>query len=129
MTSLISSAAVAPVFAQSGVRAEQVTQLILGETATLLERTGDWLRVCTHADGYDGWIHSGYLIEVADDAAEEWRSRAQGWSEGAVVRIGGGGIPLAPRARVVLENDVIGLPDGRRGRVVNGCVRDMAEVV
>jgi gamma-D-glutamyl-L-lysine dipeptidyl-peptidase len=129
MTSLISTAAVAPVFSQAGVRTEQVTQLILGETAALLERTGDWRRVCTHADGYDGWIHSGYLIDVEDDAAEEWRSRAQGWSEGAVVRIGGGGIPLPLRARVILEHDVVGLPDGRRGRVVNGCVRDMAEVV
>src|ERR1700704_5613002 len=119
MTSLISTAAIAPVFSQPGVRAEQVTQLILGETAALLERTGDWRRVCTHADGYDGWIHSGYLMELDDPAAETWRARAQGWSEGAVVRIGGGGIPLPLRARVILENDVVGLPDGRQGRVVS----------
>src|SRR4051794_17807182 len=117
MTSLISGAAVAPVLSQPGVRAEQVTQLILGETAALLERTGDWRRVCTHADGYDGWVHSGYLIEVEDNEADDWRARARGWSEGAVVRIGGGGIPLPLRARVVLESDAVSLPDGRRGRV------------
>ena len=129
MTSVISTAAIAPVFSQAGVRTEQVTQLVLGETAALLERSGDWRRVCTHADGYDGWIHSGYLTEIEDNAAEEWRSRAQGWSEGAVVRIGGGGLRLPLRARVTLEGDVVGLPDGRRGRVVTGCVREMAEVV
>jgi len=129
MTSVISTAAIAPVFSQAGVRTEQVTQLVLGETAALLERSGDWRRVCTHADGYDGWIHSGYLTEIEDNAAEEWRSRAQGWSEGAVVRIGGGGLRLPLRARVSLEGDVVGLPDGRRGRVVTGCVREMAEVV
>lgn len=129
MTSLISRAAIAPVFSQAGVRAEQVTQLILGETAALLEQAGDWRRVCTHADGYDGWIHAGYLIEVEDNVAEDWRDRARGWSEGAVVRIGGAGMPLPLRARVVLENDVVGLPDGRRGRLVSGCVRDLSEVM
>jgi hypothetical protein len=129
MTSLIATAAVAPVLSQAGVRAEQVTQLILGETAALLERSGDWRRVCTHADGYDGWIHSGYLSEVDDHLAEDWRGRAGGWSEGAAVRIGGASIPLPLRARVVLDHDVVGLPDGRQGRVVHGCVRDMAQVV
>jgi gamma-D-glutamyl-L-lysine dipeptidyl-peptidase len=129
MTSLIASAAVAPVLSQPGVRAEQVTQLVLGETAALFEAQGDWRRVCTHADGYDGWIHSGYLIEVEDQAAEEWRSRARGWSEGATVRFGGAAIPLPLRARVGLDGDSVALPDGRRGRVVNGCVRDLAEVI
>ncbi len=129
MTSLIATAAVAPVLSQAGVRAEQATQLVLGETAVLLERSGDWRRVCTHADGYEGWIHSGYLREVDDPGAEEWRGKAAGWSEGAVVRIGGAGLPLPLRARVILEHDVVVLPDGRRGRVVSGCVRDMAQVV
>ena len=129
MTSLIATAAVAPVLSQAGVRAEQVTQLVLGETATLLERTADWRRVCTHVDGYDGWIHAGYLSEVEDYVADEWRGRAGGWSEGAVVRIGGANLPLPLRARVALENDVVALPDGRRGRVVDGSVRDMAQVI
>ena len=129
MTSLIATAAVAPVLSQAGVRAEQVTQLILGETAELLERSSEWRRVCTHADGYDGWIHSGYLREVDDQEVEDWRARAVGWSEGAVVRIGGAGIPLPLRARVGLDGDVVALPDGRRGRVVSGWVRDLALVI
>ena len=129
MTSVIARAAVAPILAQPAVRAEQVTQLVLGETAVVLERTGDWRRVCTHADDYDGWIHSGYLTEVEDPAAEEWRSRANAWSEGAVVRIAGSQSALPLRARVVLDRDVVHLPDGRQGRVVGGCIREMRESV
>jgi hypothetical protein len=129
MTSAIARAAVAPVLAQPQVRAEQVTQLVLGETAALLERTGDWRRVCTHADGYDGWIHSGYLAEVEDPAADEWRSRAAGWSEGALLRIGGSVLALPLRARVILEHEAVRLPDGRQGRVVGGCIRQMSETV
>ena len=67
MASVIARAAIAPVLAQANVRAEQVTQLVLGETAVVLERTGEWRRVCTRADEYDGWIHSGYLLEVEEE--------------------------------------------------------------
>jgi hypothetical protein len=129
MPSIIARAPVAPVLAQPGVRAEQVTQLILGETAAVVERNGDWRRVCTYADDYDGWIHSGYLCEVDDAAAGEWRSLAAGWSDGAVVLVGGAQIALPLRARLVLEDEVVILPDGRQGRVIGGSARQMSEVV
>jgi hypothetical protein len=129
MSSVVARAAVAPVLSQAAVRAEQVTQLVLGETAVVLERTGEWRRVCTHADEYDGWVHSGYLIELEDQAVEEWRSAASAWSDGAVIRTAGGQLPLPLRARVVLEDDRVRLPDGKRGRVLSGCVREMDQVM
>jgi cell wall-associated NlpC family hydrolase len=129
MSSVIARAAIAPVLAQASIRAEQVTQLVLGETAVVMERTGEWRRVCTSADDYDGWIHTGYLLEVEDPAADEWRSNAGGWSEAAIVRIGGLHAALPLRARVVLENGLVRLPDGRRGKVVDGCIREMSEVI
>ena len=129
MPSVIARSAVAPVLSGPVVRAEQVTQLVLGESAAVLERTGDWLRVCTHADGYDGWIHAGYLREVEDSAADQWRARASGWSGGAVVRIGGGHLAVPLRARVVLENGAVVLPDGRQGTVSSGSIRELDQVV
>ncbi|MGH7509608.1 MAG: C40 family peptidase [Gemmatimonadales bacterium] len=129
MSTAIASAAIAPVLAEPRVRGEQVTQLVLGETAAVGERTGDWLRVCTSADGYDGWVHSGYLREVDDADAQEWRSRATAWSEGAVLRIGSSYLPIPLRARVILEDDVVSLPDGRRGRVTSGSIRGMSEIL
>jgi hypothetical protein len=110
-------------------RAEQVTQLVLGETATLLERNADWRRVRTDADGYDGWINRGYLSEVEDPAAEAWRSQVNAWSEGATVRIGGSALPIPLRARLSLDRDVVRLPDGRQGRVVAGCIRELQESI
>lgn len=129
MPSVIACSAIAPVLAQPGVRAEQVTQLVLGETATVVERSADWRRVCTYADDYDGWTHAGYLQEVEDSSAEEWRSRAVGWSEGAVVRVGGLQLSIPLRARLALEDDAVVLPDGRRGRIVGGCIRTLNETI
>jgi cell wall-associated NlpC family hydrolase len=129
MTIAIAQAALAPVLAQPNIRAEQVTQLVLGETAMVLERTGEWRKVCTQLDDYAGWIHAGYLLEVEDPAGEEWRSAATGWSQGAILRTGGVHLLLPLRARVVLTNDGVRLPDGRRARLLTGSVREMSEVI
>ncbi|MEO8088693.1 MAG: C40 family peptidase [Gemmatimonadales bacterium] len=128
MPAAIARSVIAPVLAEPRVRAEQVTQLVLGETASIVERTGEWRRVCTHFDGYNGWVNTGYLSEVEDQEAENWRSRASAWSEGAVVRIGGAHLRLPLRARVVVEHEVVVLPDGRRGRITEGSVRESREV-
>ena len=128
MPAAIASAAIAPVLAEPRVRAEQVTQLVLGETAAVSGRSGDWRRVCTHLDGYDGWINSGYLTEVEESVADEWRTRASGWSDGATVRIGGSHLPLPLRARVARDGNAVSLPDGRHGHVAGGGIREMGEV-
>jgi gamma-D-glutamyl-L-lysine dipeptidyl-peptidase len=128
MPAAIARAAIAPVLAEPGVRAEQVTQLVLGETAAVVDHTGDWRRVCTHVDGYDGWVNVGYLSEVEDQVAEDWRSRATAWSEGATLLIGGSQLALPLRARVVLEHDAVVLPDGRRGRITQGGIRALSDV-
>src|SRR5262245_49603542 len=118
----IARAAVAPVLAQPTVRAEQVTQLVLGETADVLEAQGEWRRVRLHGDGYEGWVNAGYLLEVDAPAVRAWTDAALGWSLGATVDVGGHGIPVPLRARVALENGGVRLPDGRSGRVVAGTV-------
>jgi gamma-D-glutamyl-L-lysine dipeptidyl-peptidase len=128
MPAAIARASIAPVLAEPRIRSEQVTQLVLGETAAVVDSSGEWRRVCTTADGYDGWVHSGYLSEVDDGAAEEWRSRANGWSEGAVLALSGSQLPLPLRARVVLASGTVKLPDGRRGRVTAGSIRELSDV-
>jgi hypothetical protein len=128
MPAAIARAAIAPVLAEPRIRAEQVTQLVLGETAAITDRNGEWRRVCTHMDGYDGWINSGYLCEAEDSVADEWRSRARAWSEGATIRIGVSHQQLPLRARVTLEEGAVLLPDGRRGRIAAGAVRDIGEL-
>jgi cell wall-associated NlpC family hydrolase len=106
-------AALAPLQAEPSLRAEQVSQLVLGERATILEASGEWRRVRCELDGYLGWVHTGYLVELDSDAAAAWHTDAAGWSLGAVARVGTDLIRLPLRARVALEKHGVRLPDGR----------------
>jgi gamma-D-glutamyl-L-lysine dipeptidyl-peptidase len=126
--SAIARAAVVPVMAEPSVRAEQATQLVLGETADVLGNSGEWLRVRAHADGYEGWANRGYLLEVAPDELEEWRARADAWSEGARLDVDGHAVTLPLRACVAPAPNGVALPDGRIGGVVAGRVRPRARV-
>ncbi len=84
----IARSTIAPLFAEPNLRTEQVTQLVLGETAEILRADGEWRRLRTHLDGYEGWAHRGYLLELEPGKAERWRGEATGWSHGAVVDVG-----------------------------------------
>ncbi len=124
---LIARAAIAPVFADATLRAEQVNQMVLGETADVLEVSAAWRKVRTGVDRYVGWVHAGYCTEVAEPAADTWREEAVGWSQGATAQLGEERVRLPLRARVATEGDLIRLPDGRRGRLVEGVVPSARE--
>ena len=129
MTAVIVRAALAPLLSEPSLRAEQVNQMVLGETADELERSGEWRRVRARVYGYEGWAHAGYLRETGDEEAETWRREADGWSLGATVRVGERRVRLPLRARVVLDDGTVRLPDGRRGRVVDGAVEAAGKAV
>jgi cell wall-associated NlpC family hydrolase len=129
MSGVITRAALAPVLAGPSVRAEPVTQLVLGETAGVVERSGEWLRLSTHADGYAGWVHAGYMVETDEATTEHWRARASGWSQGAVVQYGNQQLALPLRARVELRDEHVMLPDGRSTRAVRGAVYHLDQVI
>jgi hypothetical protein len=132
-TAIIGRAGTAPVAAEPSLRSEQVTQLVLGETGRVLERREEWRRIRLEGDGYEGWIHRGYLLEADVEAVEDWRKRATAWSEGAVVDIPASGavrrairLRLPLRARVELRGGRIVLPDGRQGAVVAGQLGELS---
>ena len=114
--------------AEPTVRAEQVTQLVLGETGSILERKGEWRRVRLNGDNYEGWINQGYVLEVSEEVVTQWQDRATGWSVGAVVQSSNATMPLPLRARVVLEAGGVILPGNRRGRVVGGSIPEIGAV-
>ena len=124
MSAVIGRATLAPVLATPGVRAEQVTQLVSGETGSVLEAAGAWRRVRLHEDSYEGWIHEGYLIEVAAGEADAWRARAA-WSGGVLVQVGTERRWLPLRARVALADGEVEFPGGQSGRVLRGEVRPL----
>ncbi len=101
---------------------------MLGETAAVLEQSNEWRRVRPRLDGYEGWVHRGYLIEGDPAGVEAWEHEAAGWSMGAALEVGDASLRLPLRARVVAEGDVVRLPDGRSGRLLRGAVPAAAEV-
>jgi cell wall-associated NlpC family hydrolase len=121
-------AALVPLQAEPSLRAELVSQLVLGETAVVQEASGEWRRVRCDLDGYLGWVHTGYLVELAPDAADAWRSDAAGWSLGAVARIDADLVRLPLRARVAVEGRGVRLPDGRVATLAAGEVPTAADV-
>lgn len=52
-----------PVRAEQNSRAEMVTQLLFGETYTILEEKSDWLFINTTYDNYSGWINNTQFSE------------------------------------------------------------------
>lgn len=128
MTAVIGRAAASPVMAEPSLRAEQVSQLVLGETGDVLAVEPTWLRVRCAVDGYEGWIHRGYVVECDSAAAARWRTEADGWSEGAVVEAPTGRVRLPLRARAPLEHGRVRLPDGSSGSLADGRIQPFAEV-
>jgi len=125
---VIAGSSVVPVQREPNLRAEQVTQMVLGETARVLEHNAEWARVRIDADGYEGWAHRGYLLQVDREIADAWRANAEGWSEGAVIRVRDRVIRLPVRARVGLTAERVELPDGREGRLLAGSVASLGDV-
>jgi cell wall-associated NlpC family hydrolase len=121
--------ALAPVMAEPSVRAEQVTQLMMGETADVTDRQGEWLAIRRHLDDYEGWVNAGYVRELAPADASAWRGSASALSDGAELTVGRD-LVLAPLgARLELDDGLVTLPDGRAGRVLAGTIRPASEAV
>jgi cell wall-associated NlpC family hydrolase len=120
MSSVIARAAITPLFSQPSLRAEQASQLVLGETGSVEESVGEWRRIRCDHDGYRGWVHTGYMVETDSVAADRWRRDAGGWSLGATLGVAGQRVRLPLRARAALEGTKVRLPDGRRAELVEG---------
>ena len=63
--SVTAIAAIAPMLCEPDVKTTQVSQLLHGHIAEVMERRGLWLNVKS-ADGYPGWVHQGYVVIVPE---------------------------------------------------------------
>lgn len=51
-----------------------VTQILFGETFSILEERGNWLLIRIHLDDYEGWIDRKQSLIVSDDFIEKTRN-------------------------------------------------------
>lgn len=86
--------AVAPMLASPRIASVQTSQLTAGHVVALLERDKDWWSVRSH-DGYEGWMHFGYL-EPASGNESDWPM-----TTGSTVREGDGRIRALPFGALV----------------------------
>jgi len=63
--SVTAIAAIAPMLCEPDVKTTQVSQLLHGHIAQVVERNGLWLHV-KGADAYPGWIHQGYVVTMPE---------------------------------------------------------------
>lgn len=57
---VVVSAAIAPLHAEPRVSSPQVSQQLAGHAVEIVREEGEWRRV-RGTDGYEGWMHRGYL--------------------------------------------------------------------
>lgn len=60
-----------PVRIEPSDRSEMVTQILFGETFSILEERGNWLLVSLHLDNYEGWIDRKQSLPVSDEFIEK----------------------------------------------------------
>jgi len=70
-------ASVAPMHAEPLVSSVQISQRLAGHALDVLETQNDWLHV-RGEDGYDGWMHRGYLSVDAAEAVSPGRQLSLG---------------------------------------------------
>jgi len=121
MSGILVTATVAPLLAAPSLQSEQVSQLVLGEGAEVLETQGDMLRVRTLLDNYAGWIAAGYTEQLTLGEVETWLERAA-WSGGGLLSASSNRAVRAPhRARVIDEgDDGMRLPNGETAEIITG---------
>lgn len=58
---------VAQLFAEPRVASAQISQLLAGRVADVIETRDDWFRV-RGPDAYEGWMHRGYVTTALDES-------------------------------------------------------------
>jgi gamma-D-glutamyl-L-lysine dipeptidyl-peptidase len=66
-----------PVRSEPSDRSEMVTQLLFGETFSILEERGNWLLIRIHLDNYEGWIDRKQSLAVTDEFIEKVKNSSK----------------------------------------------------
>ena len=77
MTKALVLHSLVPVRAEASECAEQLTQLLFGETVDVLEQAERWIRICNDADGMTGWVDFKMLTLMSDEEYTAYRAQIE----------------------------------------------------
>lgn len=63
---------ISPVRSEAKDQSEIVTQLLFGETVTVLESAYPWIKIQSYADGYEGWIDAKHIKNLSNKELRRW---------------------------------------------------------
>ena len=66
---------IAPVRITSSDRAEIVTQLLFGESVSIIEIQKPWVKIICHHDNYEGWMDEKQLIYLNQEEFDEYHNK------------------------------------------------------
>jgi len=84
MAEVICVVPVAPIRAEGSHRAEMVSQILFGETATIIHETKDFYQIHMHQDGYEGWCQKLQLQILPEGATIITKGYTTNWVNNAV---------------------------------------------
>ena len=84
MAEVICVVPVAPIRAESSHRAEMVSQILFGETATIIGETKDFYQIQMHQDDYEGWCQKLQLQILPEGASIVTKGYTANWVNPAV---------------------------------------------
>lgn len=67
---------IAPMHGEARISTQMISQQIAGHRVDVLEEEGDWVRA-RGDDGYDGWMHCGFLARAPQASARQSRQTAR----------------------------------------------------
>jgi cell wall-associated NlpC family hydrolase len=85
MAQVICIVPVAPIRAEGSHRAEMVSQILLGETATIVSETKDFYQIQMHQDAYEGWCQKLQLQVLPEGATIITKGYTTNWVSSAVL--------------------------------------------
>ena len=112
MTAAIVRMPIAPMHAEARVSSGQVSQCLAGYRVDVLEEQDDWRRVRSD-DGYEGWIHVGFLTLVPPSGMRGSAQVAR-LSLGCVTRDATGGRRMLPLGAYLSPEEMVKSGDALR---------------
>jgi hypothetical protein len=101
MDRILSTLPIIPIRKEPDHRSEQVSQLLFGETATIIQHQHGWLKIKTGYDSYSGWIEENAVKSFNNDDGKKMTILAEPltliWVEGHPAYLPAGSeIPTVP---------------------------------